>query len=729
VRSFVLGLQLLRSTGRRSRFRLVLMALGAAIAAFSMVSIAAIPEAASRQDDRFDAQQLRNDEGPAVFLATHQDETIDGRFSTRIAVSVPDTGVEPPPWLDRFPDPGEIAASPALIDLIDNNDLVGLRYPQTVIQTLDQNVLIAPNQLLAVVGVDQADLAERGSRTRAVSGFGVESDDLAGPDPRAIRLMALGIGVFVVVPTIVLMATSARLSARSRERRLAALRLIGITPTQARIANSVEIAAITLVGALAGTIVWYLFRPVSQHIGIGPIRWWAADLAPSAGVVAAIVAGLAIVAVVVARIGSNPAIDDPLAERHQTALKPPSRLRLVPLAAGLGCLFAAMFLIDARNNNTWFAVFGAGNALTGLGLITSIPFAARSAALILERFREWPSAHLAARRLQHEPTAIARTVAGLLLVVFLAGFAQALIVTLDWATSQRTPDARDGRTRISTSWASFNEGELASINGVESFISTALIDLGDGPSRIVIGTCGDLERYASRIVGVCEPDTIQFDPGTSFDGEMVAQLGPVGTELRATIDLPDGGSTVIGGLLPPDLLPDGAVLEYDLDLAPGADLEAVGAALVRAAPGISISGIDSPDRGRLISTYTSLITAATIVAILLSLAATLAAVADRSLERRRHAAHLTALGLPPNTLRNAETLTLVAPLAIGIVAAGLATVFSALTYFQLAESPIELPVSSVAIIFGIGGVGAALTAITAYTTTSVTHPRTALRTE
>jgi predicted lysophospholipase L1 biosynthesis ABC-type transport system permease subunit len=150
---------------------------------------------------------------------------------------------------------------------------------------------------------------------------------------------------------------------------------------------------------------------------------------------------------------------------------------------------------------------------------------------------------------------------------------------------------------------------------------------------------------------------------------------------------------------------------------------------LRAAPGISISGIDSPDRGRLISTYTSLITAATIVAILLSLAATLAAVADRSLERRRHAAHLTALGLPPNTLRNAETLTLVTPLAIGIVVAGLATIFSAFTYFQLAESPIELPISSVAIIFGIAAVGAAFTAITAYTTTSVTHPTTALRTE
>ena len=173
----------------------------------------------------------------------------------------------------------------------------------------------------------------------------------------------------------------------------------------------------------------------------------------------------------------------------------------------------------------------------------------------------------------------------------------------------------------------------------------------------------------------------------------------------------------------------GSTRPPNLDLSPGADLEAVEAALVRAAPGISISGIDSPDRGRLISTYTSLITAATIVAILLSLAATLAAVADRSLEGRRHATHLTALGLPPNTLRNAETLTLVAPLAIGIVTAGLATVFSALTYFQLAESPIELPVSSVAIIFGIGGVGAALTAIIAYTTTSVTHPTTALRTE
>ena len=371
-----------------------------------------------------------------------------------------------------------------------------------------------------------------------------------------------------------------------------------------------------------------------------------------------------------------------------------------------------------------------GEGDSGIGLITSIPFAARSAALILQRFRHQPSAHLAARRLQHEPTAVSRTVAGLLLVVFLAGFAQALSVTLDWATSRQIENAGDGRTRISTEWASFDQADLESIDGINAVLGQALVDLGDGPERVATGTCEDLERYATSIDGECDPNTIYIDTRSLVDQNVVEQLGPVDGGIEALIDpLPGGGSVITGTLFPPDLLPANTIVQYDLALSPGADTEAVGAALVRAAPGIGLFGIGNPERGRPVGTYTSLITAATIIAIMLSLAATLAAVADRSLERRRHAAHLTALGLSPGTLRNAETLTLVAPLAIGIIAAGLATVFSALAYFRLGESPIDLPISSIAIIFGIGALGAALTAATAYTTTSVTHPATALRTE
>ncbi len=580
------------------------------------------------------------------------------------------------------------------------------------------------------VGVDETDLALRSFLTRDVVGFGVEDGDMAGPDPRAIRLMALGIGVFVVVPTIVLMATSARLSARSRERRLAALRLIGVSSTQARVANSVEIAAITLFGAAAGTLGWYLFRPLSQRIGIGPIQWWADDLAPPVSIVAGIVAGLALLAVIVARIGSNPAIDDPLAERHQAALKPPSRLRLVPLVAGLGCLVMAMFVVDARNDNSWFALFGAGNALTGIGLIVSIPFAARAAAAILERLRDRPAAHLAARRLQHEPAAVSRTVAGLLLVVFIAGLAQALAVTLDWATSRQLGNAGDGRERVSTQWTSIDRADLESIEGIEAVLGTALIDIGDGPERVAVGTCDDLERYATSTNGRCEPGTIFVDQRAGLDQEAFARSGPVATGLEALIDPAEsGGSTVITSLFPPDRLPADAIVEHDIVLSADADVEALGAALVAIAPGIELFGIDNPERGRVVSTYTSLITAATVIAILLAMASTLAAVADRSLERRRHAAHLTALGLPPRALRNAETLTLVAPLTIGIAAAGLAATFSALTYLQLSDSPIDLPVSSAATIFGTGALAAALTAATTYTTTTVTLPTSALRTE
>lgn len=72
------------------------------------------------------------------------------------------------------------------------------------------------------------------------------------PPGDVLRVAAPLAGVALVVPLLVLIATSPRLSADSRERRAAAMRPVGGTARQVTTLATVEGGAVGLVGTAAG---------------------------------------------------------------------------------------------------------------------------------------------------------------------------------------------------------------------------------------------------------------------------------------------------------------------------------------------------------------------------------------------------------------------------------------------------------------------------------------------
>ena len=74
------------------------------------------------------------------------------------------------------------------------------------------------------------------------------------------RLTAV-VAVAVAVPVAVLIATVVRLSAATRDRRLAALRLLGLSPARTQAATAVEAGALAAVGAVAGAVAFVAARP------------------------------------------------------------------------------------------------------------------------------------------------------------------------------------------------------------------------------------------------------------------------------------------------------------------------------------------------------------------------------------------------------------------------------------------------------------------------------------
>jgi hypothetical protein len=111
------------------------------------------------------------------------------------------------------------------------------------------------------------------------------------------------------------------------------------------------------------------------------------------------------------------------------------------------------------------------------------------------------------------------------------------------------------------------------------------------------------------------------------------------------------------------------------------------------------------------------------------LAAAAWAARDRSIERRRNAAHLAALGVPGAVQRRAEALTTAAPLMLGVIAAvgGAALSNSAFLASKYFNAPFA--VSSIAVILVVGLIASALAAAASAAATTTVPDPTGLRTE
>jgi cell division protein FtsX len=74
----------------------------------------------------------------------------------------------------------------------------------------------------------------------------------------------------VLFPMLVLIGTATRLAADRREKRFAALRLVGGTPADVRAIASVESVVSAFCGAVLGIAVFLLVRPALAAAPAGP---------------------------------------------------------------------------------------------------------------------------------------------------------------------------------------------------------------------------------------------------------------------------------------------------------------------------------------------------------------------------------------------------------------------------------------------------------------------------
>ncbi|MEU6714227.1 FtsX-like permease family protein [Nonomuraea sp. NPDC046802] len=330
-------------------------------------------------------------------------------------------GVPPPPGLPRFPAPGEVWLSPALADLARQlpSDQLAKRYPGPK-GVLGDEGLVHPGELVAVVGhtpdapamtaARSGDWTEGKPPTKVASLAGVPSED-----SQAYQVLTVVASVLMAVPLLVFGGAAARLTVARRDQRLAALRLVGATPGQVVGMTVAEAVIVALAGALVGAVAFAAAAPLLAGIEMQGGPWFVADLFPSPLVLAGVLIAVPLLVGLSAVAGLRRVVVSPLGVAKRET---PPAMRFVRVLALLAVL--AAFPLLARDRSV--AVVAVALALAFLCLNLAGPWVVGRIGRIAAGFARRPAQLLAARRLVDDPRAAWRTVSGVALTGFVAGF-------------------------------------------------------------------------------------------------------------------------------------------------------------------------------------------------------------------------------------------------------------------------------------------------------------------
>lgn len=524
--------------------------------------------------------------------------------------------------------------------------------------------------------------------------------------------LVLAVVLAVSLPCIALLATVGRLSAAIRDRRLANLRLMGLTPTQTRLVAAAETGSAALVGSVTGWLAFLLVRPILVAHPL-TARDWDDRFAPSAIDQVLVLLAVPVVVILTALLPTRGSARDALAISRRADRKPPGWWRLAPLLLGVAACSVVLLQghqPDDTSTNRQVVLFFAGVGLTGLGMVLVLPALVRLLTRATRSLPLGPGARIAVRRLEAQPAGVARVVGALLVGLFLVTGARYVLVAFE-STPQYLAAARhieveqqiavDARGRDVPATVS----EIERLGDVREVLDLPVLYFGRGGQQAIVATCADLARLGADVTGCRDGEAMWLDEHTpAFMRDNYPRLAEAtsitwsdrpgargGAVVTLPIDLPvvrlgsgwDAGPVYADLVVPPAAvadLPPSARHTLVVLAPPGRDLvdrlDGIGL-------GMSYPGYEEYD---FVATMRSIIWAVAGVVLGVGLLALAIAAIDRAVQRRKELVALRLVGLGPGVLRRAQWLEAAVPVTLGaVLAIGLGALAGA-TFLTLDES-------------------------------------------
>ncbi|HMR97278.1 MAG TPA: ABC transporter permease [Microthrixaceae bacterium] len=445
---------LLRRSPRQSAGAIALCAVGVAIATLvAGVALGAYHGFGARQPKvvwRSPTPAAEAHVSP-VALQRRSTDWFDGRRIDRVDLAAlgPAGQVPAPPGLRAAPAPGTAWVSPALAELIASHpsDQLGDRFGQ-VVGRIGAAGVAHPDELVAVVGAtpDQLGPATSSGSPNAVLApdrpgdtVPVASFDTTGADRDLMmyRSFALVAVVLVVVPAVVLIGSSARLTAARREQRMAALRLAGATSGAVRLLAVAETTVGAAIGAVIGIGSAMAVSGLLVDIAMAGGRWFPADIRlPASSALALFVATIAVCAAATAvslrRVGSRPlgvaASAEPASARWPRVLGMLAAIALLCVTTVAATAETFTGSNGQPKDMTVPMVAALATVIASLALVG--PWVTSLVGRIMVRSARRTPLLLAGRRVLEDPRAAYRTVSAVVLAGLTAGFLAGVMPTV-----------------------------------------------------------------------------------------------------------------------------------------------------------------------------------------------------------------------------------------------------------------------------------------------------------
>lgn len=227
--------------------------------------------------------------------------------------------------------------------------------------------------------------------------------------------------VLLVVPLLVLGSAAARLSARSNDRALSSLRLLGATGRQISLVAVLQAAGTALAGALTGVLLYFLVAPLASMLRFQGAPIGSAIYLPLWMLAIAVVA-VVLLSAASAAAGLRKLVITPLAVASRRQVPTPGWLRAVIAVGGiavLGLVFANMGqFLQSIAAIIAVVVGGFGFGLLIMNLIG--PFLVSKVGKRKLRKANTPQELLSARMILESPAESWRQVSGVAMASFVA---------------------------------------------------------------------------------------------------------------------------------------------------------------------------------------------------------------------------------------------------------------------------------------------------------------------
>ncbi|MEU6446665.1 FtsX-like permease family protein [Streptomyces sp. NPDC046979] len=529
----MLGVRFAFTGGREGWTRAALTAVGVGLGVALLLLTTAVPNAlevrhqreSDRTDFNFSLERIPKADDTLVVAdvdTDFRDKNVRGR-----ALEPEGPRAPLPPGLEKFPAVGEMTVSPALKELLesDSGALLRERLPDRIVGTIGESGLIGSSELAFYRGGDGLAPRVDGSVVTRIDRFGDPDPGEEESDP-VLLLLILVVFVVLLMPVAVFIAAAVRFGGERRDRRLAALRLVGSDSRMTRRIAAGEALAGAVLGLVFGAGFFLVGRQLAGSAEVFDISVFPSYLNPSPLLALLVAVAVPAAAVLVTLLALRGVVIEPLGVVRSGR---PARRRLwwrllLPLA-GLALLYPMIGNGREGGDFNQYMVTG-GVVLLLVGVTALLPWIVET---VVARLGAGGVAwQLAVRRLQMSSGTAARMVNGIAVAVAGAIALQMLFTGVDGDYTKPTgQDLSQAQMEVqlpsdvpvapAAEKLRDTKGVKAVFDYSEGWVGDRARDPENG-TTMTVGTCTSLREIAK--LDSCADGDVFAVRGAEWDGDV-----------------------------------------------------------------------------------------------------------------------------------------------------------------------------------------------------------------